>query len=220
MLNFPEGSWKAALEEEFAKDYYRELSRFVESEYAERECYPPKDNIFEAFRVTPLERTKVVILGQDPYPNRGQAHGLAFSIAKRMTLPPSLRNIYNEIEREYSVWLDRSSGDLSRWAREGVFLLNSVLTHAAGDKKRHFNRGWERFTDAVVNILSSKRENLVFMLWGSTAAAKGRSIDTSRHLVLKAPHPAYSYQGFPGCGHFKAANVYLASHGIEPVRWC
>lgn len=219
MPSFPPGTWKALLAPEFSKDYFRELSGFVETEYSTRECYPPRENIFEAFRATPFENVKVVILGQDPYPNRGQAHGLAFSIAKRMTLPPSLRNIYNEIEREYGIALDRTSGDLSRWAAQGVFLLNVVLTHAAGDKKRHFKRGWEMFTDAVISTLAAHKEHLVFMLWGASAQQKGAAIDRSRHLVLTAPHPAYAYQGFPGCGHFKAANAYLEEHAILPVEW-
>ena len=216
-----EESWKRELAPEFDSPYFHALADFVRKAYRAGACYPPGAFIFEAFNRTPFEKVKVVVIGQDPYHERGQAHGLCFSVMRPTPPPPSLMNIYSELEREYGQRIDRSSGDLSSWADQGVLLLNSTLTVAEHAPTSHQGRGWERFTDAVVAALNRRRENLVFMLWGAPAGRKGASIDRSRHLVLAAPHPSplSAYRGFFGCGHFKAANEYLAAHGKEPIDW-
>ena len=214
-------SWKRELGEEFESGYFRSLAEFVRNAYRSGVCYPPGALIFEAFNRTPFDKVKAVIIGQDPYHGPRQAHGLCFSVMRPTPPPPSLLNIYTELEQEYGVKIDKTSGDLSAWADQGVLLLNSTLTVAEHAPMSHHGRGWERFTDAVVSAIDKRRENVVFMLWGAPAGRKGAAIDRNRHLVLAAPHPSplSAYRGFFGCGHFKAADGYLAEHGKEPVDW-
>ena len=182
--------------------------------------YPPASRIFSAFDTTPFKNVRVVIIGQDPYHGPNQANGLCFSVNKGVETPPSLRNIFKEIEDDLGV-PSPADGDLSRWANQGVFLLNATLTVRAGSPKSHAGYGWETFTDAAVRALAEKREHLVFMLWGSDAIRKGAFIDRSRHLVLTAPHPSplSAYRGFFGCKHFSKANEYLKAHGYAPIDW-
>ena len=216
-----EESWKQVLADEFSSLYFKNLATFVKAEYAKGVVYPPGKYIFEAFNRTPFNKVKVVILGQDPYHEPNQAHGLCFSVQKGVRLPPSLINIYKELEDEFGTkFLDRD-GDLSHWADQGVLLLNATLTVAAGNAGSHQGRGWEMFTDAVVSKLAEQRENLVFMLWGSYARRKGAVINRKRHLVLECAHPSplSVYRGFFGCGHFKKANEYLASKGLATINW-
>ncbi len=218
----PGESWSGILAQEFKKDYFRELARFVEAAYAAGPCHPRPERIFSAFRRTPFERVKAVIVGQDPYHGPGQAHGLCFSVQPPCKPPPSLANIFKELELEYGEGaIDRDNGDLTSWADDGVLLLNATLTVGEGAPLSHAGRGWERFTDAAIAALAAHRENLVFMLWGGPARAKGKGIDRARHLVLEAPHPSplSAYRGFFGCGHFKAADEFFAAHAIAPVDW-
>ena len=216
-----EESWKKALENEFGSPYFERLASFVKSAYASGVVYPPGRHIFEAFNRTPFDKVKVVILGQDPYHEPGQAHGLCFSVPKETPIPPSLQNIYKELESEYGTGFLNRGGDLSHWADQGVLLLNATLTVAAGNAGSHQGKGWEMFTDAVVERLASHRENLVFLLWGSYARRKGAIIDRRRHLVLECAHPSplSAYRGFFGCGHFRKANEYLQSNGKSAIDW-
>ena len=216
-----EASWRRELASEFESEYFRKLADFVRNAYRSGVCYPPGAFIFEAFNRTPFDKVRAVVIGQDPYHGPRQAHGLCFSVMRPTPPPPSLLNIFAELEQEYGTKIDKTSGDLSSWANQGVLLLNSTLTVAEHAPLSHQGRGWERFTDAVVAALNRCRENVVFMLWGSPAQRKGASIDRSRHLVLTAPHPSplSAYRGFFGCGHFKAANEYLVAHGKEPIDW-
>ena len=216
-----EESWKKVLAGEFESEYFARLAGFVRNAYRTGVVYPPAKFIFEAFNRTPFDKVKVVVVGQDPYHGPRQAHGLCFSVMRPTPPPPSLLNIYTELEQEYGAKIDRTSGDLSSWADQGVLLLNSTLTVAEHAPMSHQGHGWERFTDAVVAALNQRRENLVFMLWGAPAGRKGAAIDRNRHLVLTSPHPSplSAYRGFFGCGHFKSANEYLAAHGKEPVDW-
>ena len=216
-----EESWKQVLADEFSSLYFKNLAAFVKTAYAKGVVYPPGKYIFEAFNRTPFDKVKVVILGQDPYHEPNQAHGLCFSVQKGVRLPPSLVNIYKELEEEFGTkFLDRD-GDLSHWADQGVLLLNATLTVAAGNAGSHQGRGWEMFTDAVVSKLAEQRENLVFMLWGSYARRKGAVINRKRHLVLECAHPSplSVYRGFFGCGHFRKANEYLESKGLPTINW-
>ncbi|MBR3921521.1 MAG: uracil-DNA glycosylase [Kiritimatiellae bacterium] len=216
-----EESWKQVLADEFSSLYFKNLAAFVKTAYANGVVYPPGKYIFEAFNRTPFDKVKVVILGQDPYHEPNQAHGLCFSVQKGVRLPPSLVNIYKELEDEFGTkFLDRD-GDLSHWADQGVLLLNATLTVAAGNAGSHQGRGWEMFTDAVVSKLAEQRENLVFMLWGSYARRKGAVINRKRHLVLECAHPSplSVYRGFFGCGHFRKANEYLESKGLPTINW-
>jgi uracil-DNA glycosylase len=216
-----EESWKQVLADEFSSLYFKNLAAFVKEAYSKGIVYPPGKYIFEAFNRTPFDKVKVVILGQDPYHEPNQAHGLCFSVQKGVRLPPSLVNIYKELEDEFGTkFLDRD-GDLSHWADQGVLLLNATLTVAAGNAGSHQGRGWEMFTDAVVSKLAEQRKNLVFMLWGSYARRKGAVINRKRHLVLECAHPSplSVYRGFFGCGHFKNANEYLASKGLPTINW-
>ena len=216
-----EETWKQVLNDEFNSIYFARLASFVKEAYAKGVVYPPGKYIFEAFNRTPFDKVKVVILGQDPYHEPNQAHGLCFSVKKGVQVPPSLVNIYKELEQEYGTpFLDRD-GDLSLWADQGVLLLNATLTVAAGNAGSHQGKGWEMFTDAVVAKLAERREHLVFLLWGSYARRKGAFINRQRHLVLEAPHPSplSAHRGFIGCGHFKKANDYLVSHGLAPIVW-
>lgn len=215
-----ETSWKQRLEEEFEKPYFGELIRFVRQEYATHTVFPPGKLIFNAFDHCPFDQVKVVILGQDPYHRPGQAHGLCFSVPDGVPFPPSLQNIFTEIDKDLGVPVP-ASGNLERWANQGVFLLNATLTVRAHQAGSHQNKGWERFTDSVIHLLAENREHLVFMLWGSYAQQKGRFIDASRHLVLQSVHPSplSAYRGFFGNHHFSQANAYLATHGLEPIHW-
>lgn len=216
-----ETSWKEKLSGEFEQAYFRELTDFVKKEYRSGTIYPAPKNIFKAFDLCPFDQVKVVILGQDPYHGAGQANGLCFAVNNGVATPPSLQNIFKEIESDLGKPLVHTSGDLSRWAEQGVLLLNATLTVRARTAGSHQEKGWERFTDAVIRALSEEREGLVFMLWGNYARAKGAHIDRSKHLVLEAPHPSpfSAASGFFGCKHFSKANAYLVEHGEEPVNW-
>lgn len=216
-----EPGWKARLLDEFSQPYMGELRAFLLAEKAAgKVIYPPGDEIFSAFNMAPWDQVRVVILGQDPYHGPGQAHGLCFSVQPGIPLPPSLRNIFKEIGSDVGARAGRC-GYLEPWARQGVLLLNSVLTVERGRAAAHEGRGWERFTDRVIEVLSAEREGLVFLLWGSYAHRKGRIIDSSRHLVLRAPHPSplSASRGFFGCRHFSRANEYLEARGARPVDW-
>ena len=213
-------SWAARLQSEFDADYFQALTEFVRAEYAAGPCYPPGPQIFNAFNLCPFESVRVVIIGQDPYHEPGQAEGLCFSVADGVAHPPSLQNIFKEI----SVDLGRpapQSGSLRRWAEQGVLLLNATLTVRAHQAGSHQRRGWERFTDAVIARLSAEREGLVFILWGSYALRKGAVVDRSRHLVLSSAHPSplSAYRGFFGNHHFTLTNDYLVQHGQPPIDW-
>ena len=215
-----EQSWKDALAGEFGKPYFESLVRFLHKEKAEGQViYPPGSQIFRAFDLTPLDKLKVVILGQDPYHGPGQAHGLSFSVPASVTAPPSLKNIFKEIESDLGV---KMSGypDLEKWARQGVLLLNAVLTVRAGAPASHGKIGWEEFTDAVIKYISDNCEGIVFMLWGNFARSKSALIDHSRHHVLEAAHPSPLARGaFFGCRHFSRANAFLSAQGKAPIDW-
>ena len=218
-----EESWKSVLADEFASEYFAKLVAFVKDAYRKGVVYPPGKYIFEAFNRTPFDKVKVVILGQDPYHNPKQAHGLSFSVPKGVELPPSLVNIYKELEDEFGGDYRTRSGDLSAWADQGVLLLNATLTVSGGvgTAGSHQGRGWERFTDAVIRHLAAERDGLVYLLWGSYAQKKAAFVDGTKNLVLKSAHPSplSAYRGFFGCGHFKAANDYLLAHGETPIAW-
>ena len=215
-----EESWKNALADEFGKPYFESLARFLHKEKAEGKIiYPPGSQIFRAFELTPLDKLKVVILGQDPYHGPGQAHGLSFSVPASVTAPPSLKNIFKEIESDLGV---KMSGypDLENWARQGVLLLNAVLTVRAGSPASHGKIGWEEFTDAVIRYISDNCEGVVFMLWGNFARSKSALIDKLRHHVLEAAHPSPLARGaFFGCRHFSQANAFLSAQGKAPIDW-
>ncbi len=215
-----ESSWKSILEDEFQKPSFSNLTAFIKAEIESgKTIYPPGALIFNAFDTTPFDKVKVVILGQDPYINRGEAMGLSFSVPAGVRIPPSLRNIYRELHTDTGMDIP-NSGDLTNWANEGVFLLNAVLTVEKGRSRSHAKRGWEEFTDAVIKKLSDLREHLVFMLWGNFAKSKKALIDAEKHLVLEAAHPSPLAGGaFFGSRHFSKANEYLKAQGIEPVNW-
>jgi uracil-DNA glycosylase len=216
-----EASWLAHLEPEFDKPYMRELAGFLRREKrAGKRIFPPGEEIFSAFQHTPLDAVKVVILGQDPYHGEGQAHGLCFSVRPGVPVPPSLQNIYKEIHAELGYPVP-GHGDLTHWADQGVLLLNSVLSVECALAASHRGKGWERFTDRVVEVINREREGVVFMLWGSYAQRKGAMIDGARHCILRAPHPSplSAHRGFFGCGHFVAANEYLRCRGQTPIDW-
>ena len=212
--------WKEILREEFSKSYFEELTSFVRGEYGSGVVYPAGRNIFRAFDCCPFDKIKVVIIGQDPYHGPGQANGLCFSVGEGVPFPPSLRNILQEVHAEVGAPIP-SSGELERWAEQGVLLLNAVLTVRAHEAASHAGRGWERFTDAVVKAIAERKEGVVYMLWGSYAQKKGAIADPSKNLILKAVHPSplSAYRGFFGCKHFSAANDYLTSVGKTPIRW-
>ncbi|HEX8993813.1 MAG TPA: uracil-DNA glycosylase [Candidatus Paceibacterota bacterium] len=258
-----EQTWKDALEDEFSKEYFEELTKFVKEEYKKGAVYPEPKNIFRAFDLCPFNKVEVVVLGQDPYHGPGQANGLCFAVGENVPLPPSLQNIFKEIESDLEQHQQKAetshapqmqgadsgfsetyteyggekpqasatkhvgmreksrSGDLERWAKQGVLLLNATLTVRAHSAGSHQNKGWEEFTDAVIKTLSDKREGLVFMLWGNYAKAKGAHIDRTRHLVLEAAHPSpfSAHSGFFGCKHFSKANDFLISHHKKPIDW-
>ncbi|MCQ2291238.1 MAG: uracil-DNA glycosylase [Bacteroidales bacterium] len=215
-----EPSWNAELAAEWEKPYFENLTAFVRQEYSRKRVFPPGSQIFAAFNATPFSKVKVVILGQDPYHEPGQAHGLCFSVNEGVPFPPSLQNIFKEINADTGAPIP-TNGDLTRWATQGVLLLNSTLTveeHKAGS---HQGRGWEEFTDAVIAHLSENCEHLVFILWGSFAIKKGAKINRMKHLVLTSPHPSplSAYRGFFGNHHFSQANNYLIQHGKDPIVW-
>jgi len=216
-----EQSWKEVLHDEFDKSYFIDLAGKLHAEKAAgRKIYPPGSKIFNAFDLTPFDKVKVVILGQDPYHNPGQAEGLSFSVPDGIQPPPSLLNIYKEIEDDLGVRLDKSSGSLEGWARQGVFLLNAILTVRAGQAASHSGIGWQTFTDAVIKALSDRREGIIFLLWGNFARSKKELIDTSRHYVLEAAHPSPLARGaFFGCRHFSKTNEILINNGLEPIDW-
>ena len=215
-----EPSWGAQLAAEFGKPYFAELTQFVRQEYAAGTCYPPGRLIFNAFDTTPFHQVRVVILGQDPYHGPGQAHGLCFSVNDGIPFPPSLQNIFKEVQAETGAPIP-ASGNLMRWARQGGFLLNTCLTVREHQAFSHSGHGWETFTDAAIAALNSGRDHLVFMLWGAPAGRKAALIDQSRHLVLQSAHPSplSAMRGFMGNGHFIKCNEYLREHGQEPILW-
>ena len=214
-------SWKEALKTEFTHPYMEELKTFLVEEKKRYTIFPQGSHIFNAFNSTPFENVKVVILGQDPYHGPGQAHGLSFSVQHGTALPPSLQNIFKELVDDIGCTYPKS-GDLSHWAREGVLLLNTLLTVRSGEPFSHKERGWERFTDQVIRVLSERREHIVFILWGAPAGKKAALIDGRKHLILKAPHPSplSSYRGFFGSKPFSRSNEYLKAKGIAPIAWC
>ena len=215
-----EDSWKKMLAEEFEKTYFARLTEFVRNEYSTSTIYPPAKLIFNAFDHCPFDKVKVVIIGQDPYHGAGQANGLCFSVNKGIAMPPSLVNIFKEIAADTGKPMP-TDGDLTRWSDQGVLLLNATLTVRAGNAGSHQRRGWEEFTDAAIRTLAEKRENIVFILWGSYAQRKGAFIDRNKHLVLTSPHPSplSAYAGFFGNHHFTLTNDFLVKNGKEPIDW-
>ena len=214
-------SWLEQIGEEFDKPYMHSLKEFLQAEKAKGKIiYPKGDHIFNAMNTTPFDKVRVVILGQDPYHGEGQAHGLSFSVPDGVRPPPSLLNIYKEIAAEYNVPIPKT-GNLTRWAEQGVLLLNATLTVENALAGSHQNKGWENFTDAIIHALNDKHEHIVFMLWGSYAQKKGAFIDKNRHLVLKSVHPSplSAHRGFLGCGHFRLANDYLEKHNLPAINW-
>jgi uracil-DNA glycosylase len=213
-------SWKEKLSPEFEKEYFRNLTEFVRSEYSAKTIFPPGSLIFNAFNLCPFEKVKAVIIGQDPYHGPGQAHGLCFSVRDGIDFPPSLRNIFKEIESDLGIPVPKS-GNLERWSSQGVLLLNATLTVRAHSAGSHQNKGWEKFTDSAIKVLNEGKENLVFFLWGAYAQKKGENIDHTRHLVLESVHPSplSASRGFFGNKHFSRCNEYLIKHGLSPVNW-
>ncbi|MGV6852576.1 MAG: uracil-DNA glycosylase [bacterium] len=214
-------SWLAYLKGEFEQPYMQKLKSFLQQEKAAGKIiYPPGSLIFNALNSTPLDQVKVVIIGQDPYHGAGQAHGLSFSVQPGVRIPPSLLNIYKEIKRDLGIEIP-GSGNLQHWADQGVLLLNAVLTVEQAQAASHQKKGWEQFTDQVINTLNAQRQHVVYLLWGRYAQDKGRLIDTKKNLILKSTHPSplSAHRGFLGCGHFSTANAYLEQHGISPVKW-
>lgn len=212
--------WLPALKPEFQKPYYRELFQFVSNEYNSRQIFPPSDDIFNAFHLTPLNEVKVVIIGQDPYHNVGQAHGLCFSVKPDVDIPPSLVNIYKELHDDLGCFIP-NNGYLVKWAKQGVLMLNTVLTVRAHEANSHRGKGWEEFTDAAIKALNKQDRPIVFILWGSPAQSKAKMLDNPKHLILKAPHPSplSSYRGFFGSKPFSKTNDFLEQNGIKPIDW-
>lgn len=215
-----ESSWKTVLNDEFEQEYFQRLSKQVRTEYLHTVVYPPPTLVFNAFTHCPFDRVKVVILGQDPYHGPGQAMGLSFSVPDGVQVPPSLQNIYKEIYSDLGLAVPKS-GNLERWANQGVLLLNATLTVGAGVAGSHHGLGWEQFTDAVIRKISDKKEHVVFMLWGSYAQSKQILIDGTKHLILVAPHPSplSAHRGFLGCRHFSQTNRYLINQNLKPISW-
>lgn len=216
-----EQSWKDALSDEFGKEYFKELTDFIKKEYQEGKVCPQPKHIFRAFELTPFDSVKVVVLGQDPYHGAGQAIGLSFAVNDGVRLPPSLQNIFKEIEADLGKPLENKTGDLTRWAEQGVLLLNATLTVQAGKAGSHQGKGWELFTDAAIKALSDKREHLVFILWGNYARQKGAIIDRLKHVVLESAHPSpfSATNRFFGSKPFSKTNTYLKKQGIDPIKW-
>lgn len=215
-----QNDWLEPLKPEFSKPYYRELFQFVNEEYRTRLIYPPADDIFNAFHMTPLHEVKVVILGQDPYHGDGQAHGLCFSVKPDVEIPPSLVNIYQELHDDLGCYIP-NNGCLTKWADQGVLLLNTVLTVRAHQANSHRGHGWEEFTDAAIRILNEQDRPIVFILWGAPAQKKAAVLTNPKHLVLKSPHPSplSAYRGFFGSRPFSKTNEFLAANGLEPIDW-
>ena len=215
-----EESWKLRLKDEFQKEYFLKLADFVKDEYRTKTIYPPGSLIFNAFNLCPFDRVKAVIIGQDPYHGPGQAHGLCFSVRDGIEFPPSLINIFKEIEDDLGI-KKPSSGNLERWANQGVLLLNATLTVRAHQAGSHQRKGWEEFTDVAINILNNEKQNLVFFLWGAYAQKKGENINESKHMILKSVHPSplSASRGFFGNKHFGRCNEYLIKNGITPIKW-
>ena len=212
--------WRA-LKDEFNKPYYRDLYRFVKEEYSTKVVYPPADDIFNALHLTPLKDVKVLILGQDPYHNEHQAHGLSFSVLPdQKDIPPSLQNIYKELQEDLGCYIP-NNGYLKKWADQGVLMLNTVLTVRAHEPNSHQGRGWENFTDAIIQAVNQKDEPVVYMLWGRPAQSKIPMLTNPKHLILKAPHPSplSAYRGFFGCRHFSKCNEFLSENGLSPIDW-
>jgi len=214
-----ENSWKSALQSEFSASYFTELVGFVKSEYTSHECYPRGSEIFNALNLCPLDQVKVVILGQDPYINPNQAHGLCFSVKEGVSFPPSLRNIFKELNSDLGV--ENASGNLTTWAEQGVLLLNSTLTVRAGESNSHEGKGWGKFTSAVIRELNARKQEVVYMLWGNFAKKKAAAVDASKNLILTSVHPSplSAHRGFFGCKHFSQANDYLTSKSKIPINW-
>ena len=219
-MSMIQNDWLAPLKPEFAKPYYAELFQFVKNEYATRQIFPPADDIFNAFHLTPLHEVKVVILGQDPYHNDGQAHGLCFSVKPDVDIPPSLVNIYQELHDDLGCYIP-NNGYLTKWAKQGVLMLNTVLTVRAHQANSHRGMGWEQFTDAAIRILNEQDRPIVFILWGSPAQKKAQMLNNPKHLILKAPHPSplSAYRGFFGSRPFSQTNKFLVRNGLEPIDW-
>ena len=213
-------SWNERLKSDFEQDYFKQLIAFVKAEYASKRIYPPGSQIFNAFDHCTFDHVNVVIVGQDPYHGPGQANGLCFSVADGIRHPPSLQNIFKEILDDLDIPIPHS-GNLERWADQGVLLLNATLTVEARKAGSHQNKGWETFTDSVLRIISEEKQNVVFLLWGAYAQKKGAFIDSSKHYVLKSPHPSpfSAHSGFFGCKHFSKTNQYLSSKGLKPIKW-
>ncbi|NPA65460.1 MAG: uracil-DNA glycosylase [Epsilonproteobacteria bacterium] len=214
-------SWKTVLADEFTKPYMIELKKFLIEEKKHYTIYPAGKNIFNAFNTTPFDAVKVVIIGQDPYHGPNQAHGLCFSVLNGVPFPPSLQNIFKELVDDIGCEYPKTS-ELTPWAKQGVFLINTVLTVRAGQANSHKDKGWEKFTDATIKAISEKKENVVFILWGRPAQAKEKLIDSSKHYIIKAPHPSplSAYRGFFGSKPFSKTNTFLVSKGLEPIHWC
>ena len=213
--------WADALKEEFKKPYYRELYQFVKEEYSKTTVFPPADDIFNALHYTPLSEVKVVILGQDPYHNVNQAHGLSFSVLpSQKQIPPSLQNIYTELHSDLACAIP-NNGFLEKWAKQGVLLLNTVLTVRAHQANSHQNKGWEKFTDAIIRAINEQDRPVVYLLWGRPAQAKISMLNNPKHLILKAPHPSplSAYRGFFGCKHFSQTNAFLKANGLDEIDW-
>lgn len=212
-------NWDDILKEEYNKPYFEKLMNFIEDEYNNYTIYPDKNNIYNALKLTPPDKVKVVILGQDPYINKDQANGLSFSVQPGIVIPPSLRNIFREQRKDLGI-IQPNSGDLTKWAEQGVLLLNTTLTVRAGLSNSHQGKGWGIFTDSIIKYLGQK-ENIVFMLWGNNAKAKRKLIDSSKNLILEAAHPSplSATRGFFGCQHFSKANNYLIEHNLSPINW-
>lgn len=216
-----DNDWLNYVQDEFKKPYYRELYKFVRQEYNTRVIYPPADDIFNAFHFTPLSKVKVLILGQDPYHGEHQAHGLCFSVLPdQPELPPSLQNIYKELQEDLGCYIP-NNGYLKKWADQGVLMLNTVLTVRAHQAGSHQGKGWEQFTDAIIEAVNAQDRPIVYLLWGKPAQSKIPMLTNPKHLILKAPHPSplSAYRGFFGCRHFSQTNDFLKSHGIEPIDW-
>ena len=215
-----QNDWLEPLKPEFSKPYYAELFKFVKNEYSTRQIFPPADDIFNAFHLTPLHEVKVVILGQDPYHNDGQAHGLCFSVKPDVAIPPSLVNIYQELHDDLGCYIP-NNGYLTKWAKQGVLMLNTVLTVRAHQANSHRGMGWEQFTDAAIRILNEQDRPIVFILWGSPAQKKAQMLNNPKHLILKAPHPSplSAYRGFFGSRPFSQTNEFLVKNGLEPIDW-
>ena len=212
--------WLPALQEEFKKPYYKELYQFVQKEYSTAVVYPPADDIFNALHLTPLKDVKVLILGQDPYHNVGQAHGLCFSVKPDVDIPPSLENIYKELQEDLGCYIP-DNGYLVKWAEQGVLMLNTVLTVRAHQANSHQGRGWEQFTDAVINAVNAQDRPIVYMLWGNSAKDKIPMLTNPKHLILTSAHPSplSANRGFFGCRHFSKCNEFLENHGVTPIDW-